>query len=108
MLLRCIVLLLLISGCSWSGKNETLAQCQLRVLGTEGQTFRQNYAEGEFVPAGKDGSYREFLITCMEAAGYKFSLPFSDTHNLCWLDDDQGLLPDANVDEARCYESEWW
>jgi hypothetical protein len=103
-----IGVLLLVCGCSADGNKENLAKCQIRALGNEGQTFRRNYAEGEFVPTGKDGSYREFLITCMEAEGYEFSAPFSESHDLCWLPDSHGLLPDANVDEPRCYDSPWW
>lgn len=98
-----------LAGCTAS-KEKKLAQCQMDALGSKGVTFRKNYAEGKFVPSGKDGSYREFMVTCMEAKGYEFAAPFDEKgeNKACWIDDKQGVLPDAYVDEASCYARKRW
>jgi hypothetical protein len=99
---------LALSGCSGAiGAEPTLAQCQLDVRGGNGNAFRKDYAEGEFVPSGKDASYREFVLLCMEAKGFKFASPFGDKEE-CWIEDKIGIIPDAWVDGASCYERNWW
>lgn len=107
-----LLLVLMLSGCSGSGgRQQSLAQCQLDALSSKGSTFRRNYAEGEFEPSGKDGSYREFILTCMEAEGYEFATPFEKTGEMdksCWIEDPQGSFPDAYVDGASCYSRKWW
>jgi hypothetical protein len=101
--------ILVLPACTGS-KEQKLAQCQLDAFSSKGDVFRTNYAEGKFVPSGKDGSYREFMLTCMQAQGYEFAPPFNkDGENrACWIEDKQGIIPDAYVDGASCYTRKWW
>jgi hypothetical protein len=84
----------------------SLAQCQLDVNSSAGVTFRKNYANGSFTPSGQDGSYREYMLLCMQSKGYSFKMPFpnGDLNTACWIEDGKGGLPDAIVDFAECYE----
>ena len=103
------ICLLALFGCSdLKQKEQSLAECQLDVNGPKGATYRKNYAEAEFTPSGKDGSYRQFMLTCMEAKGFDFSSPLDekgDVNKACWTEDNKGLVPDSLVDESSCYKS---
>lgn len=93
----------------------TLAQCQLKVRSVEGVAYRENYSRENY-PDGitfypEDASYREFIMLCMESNGIKLRAPSVsalDGLDLCWLPDSKGLFPDANVNEADCYELSLW
>lgn len=106
-LLACSILLALGACSGQEAKEKSLAQCQLDVLGSKGTTFRKNYSGDEYNPSEKDGSYREFMLTCMQAKGYEFASPLDDrgdVNKACWIEDKKGILPDAWVDAASCYE----
>lgn len=94
-----------LSACSgYSHVEESLAQCQVDANGPWGMTFRTNYLDGQPSVNG-DASYREFILTCMPAKGWNFVQPtLASEPDPCWLEDQQGGLPDANVDDAGCYE----
>jgi hypothetical protein len=93
----------------------TLAQCQLKARSVEGVAYRESFAREDY-PAGvtfypKDASYREFIMLCMESNGLEFHTPTEsalDGLDRCWLPDSKGLFPDANVDEADCYDARLW
>lgn len=104
------IIALIAAGCTptQKGREAALAQCQLDVHSYQGATFRKNYADGKFTPTGKDGSYREYVLLCMETKGFKFALPtIDDKFNFsCWAEDEKGGIPDAAVDIAVCYDRE--
>ena len=99
-----LVAALLLSGCNWiSDAGQPLAQCKLAAGSDAGISFRSNYLEGQQPEAG-DVSYREYMLTCMEAKGWDFQQPsFTGEADRCWLPDPKGGIPDANVDEVDCY-----
>lgn len=105
----------LLAGCENDVRSnvvEQLAKCQLSALDDRGQTFRENYSlqhtnEVEPTPlTAGDASYREYMLLCMEAAGYAFRDPTweaTERGGRCWLPDSGGGIPDADVNSAVCY-----
>lgn len=102
------IIALIAAGCAppQQGREAAVAQCQLDVHSYQGATFRKNYADGRFTPTGKDSSYREYVLLCMETKGFKFALPMIDDrfNSSCWTKDEGDGFPDASVDIAVCYE----
>ena len=86
-----------VAGCSsLSGQEQSLAQCKLDANGQSGTKFQRDYVgnNSRSEPKG-DQAYNAFLISCMEAKGYKFAAPFDDAGVLnkkCWLRDTNGGL----------------
>jgi len=79
-----------VAGCSGAnGQEQSLAQCRIDTNGTSGTEFRKQYVANNFRPESKeDQAYSAFLITCMEAKGYKFAAPFDAAGKLnekCWI-----------------------
>jgi hypothetical protein len=86
-----------VAGCSGvSGQEQSLAQCRLDANGSSGTKFQRDYVGNNSRSEPKeDQAYSAFLITCMEAKGYKFAAPFDDTGVLnekCWIRDANGGL----------------
>ena len=86
-----------LAGCSGvSGQEQGLAQCKLDAHGSSGAKFQKDYVgNNSRSEPGEDQAYSAFLITCMEAKGYKFAAPFDDAGALdekCWIRDAKGGL----------------
>jgi hypothetical protein len=92
----------------------SLAQCQLDVHSYQGATFRKNYVDGKNYGAGNpspkprqgDGSYREYVLLCMQSKGFSFKTPDLNgaLNTTCWVEDSEGGVPDAKVELAKCYD----
>lgn len=85
------------AGCSGvSGKEQSLAQCRLDADGSSGTKFQRDYVgNNSRSEPREDQAYSAFLITCMEAKGYKFAAPFDGAGALnkkCWIRNANGSL----------------
>ena len=99
-----------VAGCSsLSGQEQSLAQCKLDANGLSGTNFQRDYAGDNSRPDQReDQAYSAFLITCMEAEGYKFAAPFDAKGKLntnCWIRDANRSMPRSApwIGGASCF-----
>lgn len=93
MKLMAVFAVIVVAGCtSVSGQEQSLAQCRLEANGHSGAKFQRDYpVDNSRSESREDQAYSAFLITCMEAKGYKFASTFDESGALnekCWIKDE--------------------
>ena len=86
-----------------------MAQCRLDANSPVGTKFQRDYAADRSRPVGKeDAAYGAFLITCMEAKGYKYASPWGSdgkVNEACWIKNDKGMPQSAPwMGGAACFQ----
>lgn len=102
-----------VAGCfGVSGQEQSLAQCRLEANEPNGTKFQRDFVGSPPLESTKDQAYSAFLITCMEAKGYKFAEPFDDAGALnkrCWFRAANGNIESMPwAGGPRCFSRSIW